>query len=139
MNPTTSISSLWLTFLGVCLGGAFGSALRYMVSLWLPRMLGSGFPYATLCVNLIGCFLIGLLTPLSLQTHQLSPFWRVSLTTGLLGGLTTYSGFSHETVLLLLQGSWRKAVLNILLTFGLGLLSGWVGLVWGQAIIGSRS
>lgn len=136
MNPLSSTPSLVL--LGVCLGGACGSALRYLTGLLLLHLLGTGFPYATLCVNLTGCFFISLLMPISLQGHVLSPFWRLTLTTGLLGGLTTYSSFNHETLEFLSQGAWRKALLNILLTLGLGLLSGLAGLLCGQAIAGGR-
>jgi CrcB protein len=116
------------TLLAVCLGGACGSGLRYLIGLGLPRLLGSGFPYATLSVNLSGSFLMGLLMGLSLQFDNLSPLLRLGLTTGLLGGLTTYSSFNHETLTLWQQGQWRLAVLNLSLTLSGGLLAGSGGL-----------
>ena len=116
------------TLLAVCLGGACGSGLRYLIGLGLPRVLGSGFPHATLSVNLSGSFLMGLLMGLSLQLDSLSPLLRLGLTTGLLGGLTTYSSFNHETLMLFQQGQLRLAALNLGLTLSGGLLAGSGGL-----------
>ena len=116
------------TLLAVCLGGACGSGLRYLIGLGLTHLPGPGFPCATLSVNLSGSFLMGLLMGLSLQLDVLSPLLRPALTTGLLGGLTTYSSFNHETLTLWQQGQWRLAVLNLGLTLSGGLLAGGGGL-----------
>lgn len=124
-------------FLCVCLGGALGSGLRYLISLGLPLLLGKGFPYATLTVNLLGSFLMGILMALALHSHWLSPEWRLTLTTGLMGGLTTYSTFNYETLELFQRGAWALAGLNILLTLGLCLLAGMAGWGCGQGWAGA--
>ena len=85
-------------FLLVCLGGAFGSGARYLVSLGLGRMTGSGFPWATLTVNCVGSFLIELTLAFVLSSAQLSETVRLGLATGFLGGFTTYSTFNHDVL-----------------------------------------
>ncbi|MDX9788469.1 MAG: fluoride efflux transporter CrcB [Desulfobacterales bacterium] len=82
----------------VMLGGSFGAASRYGVSLLTVKLWGSGFPWGTLLVNLAGCFLIGLLFALSDRVRFLSPDMRLLLITGYLGALTTFSSFSLETI-----------------------------------------
>jgi fluoride exporter len=99
-------------FLLVCLFGAAGSGTRYLVSLWAGQKLGTGFPWGTLLVNLAGCFLIVLIMDLALRT-TFSPTLRLALTTGFLGGLTTYSSFNYETTRLLQEGATRIAVINL--------------------------
>lgn len=123
-------------FLLVCLGGALGSGLRYLLSLGLTLVLGQAFPYATLAVNVVGSFLLGVIVSLSLHTDWLSPLIRLTLITGVLGGLTTYSTFNHDTLALLQQGAWGLGCLNILLTVLLGLLAGLAGLLLGQWVAG---
>jgi CrcB protein len=97
----------------VCLGGAAGSGARYLLAGWVQRLAGAGFPAGTLAVNLLGSFVLGLLMPLGLRTDLLSPTVRVALATGLLGGFTTYSTFSYETMSLLQEGAWLAAVANV--------------------------
>jgi CrcB protein len=100
----------------VCLGGAAGSGARYLLAGWVQRLASAGFPAGTLAVNLLGSFALGLLMPLGLRTDLLGPSVRLALTTGLLGGFTTYSTFSYETMSLLQEGAWAGALLNILAT-----------------------
>lgn len=126
------------TFFWVCLGGAIGTGLRYLLGLAIPLLLGCSFPYATLLVNVGGSFLMGLVMFWGIQTQVLSPVVRLTLTTGLLGGLTTYSSFNYETLELLQQGAWRLGGLNLLLHVVLGLMSGMAGLGLGQWLAGSR-
>jgi fluoride exporter len=81
----------------VCAAGGIGCGVRYLVALWIgPR----AFPYATLAVNLAGCFLIALVLESSLRMTSMSPNLRLALTTGFLGGLTTYSSFNYEATLI---------------------------------------
>jgi CrcB protein len=112
-------------FFLVCLAGAIGTGLRYGVGLW-ARTLGAAFPYGTLIVNIVGCFLIALVYQLALTTTIVSPTMRTTLMTGFIGGLTTYSSFNNETTLLLQERAWAIALLNVLVTlavcFGAGLL-----------------
>jgi CrcB protein len=96
----------------VCLGGAVGSGVRYLVAVGAVRWLGADFPYGTLIVNLAGAFLIGLVQHLA-AAAVLSEDSRLVLSAGVLGGLTTYSAFSYETVRLVQAGAWRAAGLNV--------------------------
>ena len=99
----------------VCLGGAIGSGARYLVAMGAVRWIGVDFPWGTLAVNLAGAFLIGLVQELA-GARMLSESSRLLLSTGLLGGLTTYSAFSFETVRLVEAGAWRAAGLNVIVT-----------------------
>src|SRR3954468_8317712 len=99
-------------FLWICLAGAGGTGLRYLVALWAARRLGSGFPYGTLIVNLAGCFLIAGLMQAALSLRW-SPTVRLVLTVGFLGGLTTYSSFNYETMRLFDEGRAGVAFANL--------------------------
>ena len=106
-----------LAFLLVGVGGAFGSMARYGIGLALPS---SGFPYATLAVNVIGCFCIGLAMPAAARVEALSPELRLLVVVGFLGGFTTFSAFGNETMALLRSGG-GLALLNVAANVGLGL------------------
>jgi CrcB protein len=95
--------------------GAFGCVTRYLVSGWVYNVFGRTLPYGTLAVNILGSFLLGLLTEGSMRSTLLSPELRVGLTVGFMGGFTTFSTFSYETVRLLEDGSFIAAATNILL------------------------
>jgi CrcB protein len=90
----------------VALGGAVGSALRYASTIGMTRWLGTGFPFGTLLVNLVGCLLAGLIFGLAEERAFLSPLVRLLLLTGFLGGFTTFSTLALETVTLVRDGSW---------------------------------
>lgn len=121
----------------VAIGGAAGSVLRYLVGGWTQSGAGpTGFPIGTLTVNLVGCFVIGLLSQLSEARGFLGPEARALLLVGLLGGFTTFSAFGNETVNALRDGSNGLAALNVAANVGLGLGAVWAGravahLVWG--------
>jgi CrcB protein len=85
----------------ICFAGALGTATRYGIAVWASRTFPGPFPYGTLIVNLAGCFLIAAVMHVSLSTTLLSPTLRLTLTTGFMGGLTTYSSFNLETTRLL--------------------------------------
>jgi fluoride exporter len=115
----------------ICLAGALGTGTRYLVGLWTAERFGTGFPYGTLLVNVAGCFLIALVLQLTLVVATVSPTLRLSLTTGFLGGLTTYSSFAHETAAFTQAGAHGSALLYFSLTtlscflaLGLGLIVG---------------
>ncbi len=95
--------------LWVALGGAIGSAARYGVTVWSGRVLGAGFPWGTLAVNIIGCFTMGLLIELMAQKLNVSMETRAFLTTGILGGFTTFSAFSLDFALLVERKSYGLA------------------------------
>lgn len=113
-------------FLMVCLAGAIGTGLRYGVGLWAGRAIGAGFPYGTLIVNVLGCFVIAAVAHVAIATTLISDTLRVTLMTGFVGGLTTYSAFNLETTRLLQERAWMLGLLNLFLTlfvcFGAGLL-----------------
>src|SRR4029077_352228 len=84
-------------FLWICLGGAAGTGARYLLSGWLLRAAGPGFPWGALAVHVIGSFLLGLIMQVSLTTGLVPPTLRLALATGVIGGFTTYSTFNYET------------------------------------------
>ena len=121
----------------VCLGSALGGGARYLISLGALRLLGSSFPYGTLTVNVLGSYLIGLIMHVGIETAIISPTLRIFLTTGVMGGLTTYSAFNYETLQLGNQGDWPLASANIATTILACLLAGVLGLATGRAIVGN--
>ncbi len=122
-------------FLLVCAGGAAGSAARYAVTLWSASAWGSAFPYGTLIVNLAGSFLIALVMHLSLETGWIPPDMRLLLTTGVLGGFTTYSSFNYETTQQLRNGPLALAFANIAATLLGCLLAGFAGLFVAKMVL----
>ncbi len=104
-----------MQYLYIGLFGAAGCLTRYFVSGWTYTMAGRGLPWGTLAVNVIGSFLLGLVMEGSLRSTLLSPEVRMGIATGFLGGFTTFSTFSYETVRLLEEGSMLQAGANILL------------------------
>jgi CrcB protein len=123
-------------FLLVFLGGGLGSALRYGVGLACARAFGTAFPLGTLVVNLTGCFAMGLLMQLVAGGANLAPGLRLALTTGFLGGLTTYSSFNHETTKLFESGARGAALVNVAVTLiGCG-LAGLAGAVLARRVGG---
>lgn len=114
----------------VFLGGGLGAASRWLVSRLSTRFLGAGFPWGTTIVNLLGCFLIGLVLGLverGLGGKRLKPL----AVTGFLGGLTTFSSYAYETIDLLRRGAWAKALANVALDNAGGLACAVAGLVLG--------
>ena len=112
-------------FLIVCGAGAAGCGARYLVALALgPRP----FPYATLIVNLVGSFLIAFVMEVSLRIAAFPPNLRLALTTGFMGGLTTYSSFNFETTTLASQHAWTRVILNVGATLIGCMLAGLAGL-----------
>ncbi len=109
--PATIAIMTFYAFLAVGLGAALGAWLRWGMGLWLNPLLPQ-IPLGTLAVNLIGGYLIGLAIAFFMQHPGLSPEWRLLIITGFLGGLTTFSTFSAETVTLLVRGqyAWTMAI-----------------------------
>ena len=99
--------------LAVALGGALGATGRFLISTGVHKVLGAGFPYGTLTVNILGSFIIGFLYLYFEQT--IAPMQKALLVTGMLGALTTFSTFSLESLLMLQEGLAAKALANILL------------------------
>jgi len=117
-----------IPFLWVCCGGALGSGARYLVGTGAAAAFGQGFPFGTLIVNLVGSFLISLVMRLATTTGWVPGQVRLFLTTGVLGGFTTYSSFNYETLRLLDDGNWGTAAINLGGTVIGCLLAGLAGL-----------
>ena len=113
-------------------GGGLGAVCRYLVTTHIGERFGVLFPFGTLTVNTLGSFLMGLimgvLLLLSERFELTTESFRLLLTVGFLGGFTTFSSFSMETMTLLRGGSYFYAIANILLNVLLGLLAVWLGL-----------
>ena len=122
-------------FFWICLGGAAGTAARYLLTGWLARVAGA-FPLGTLTVNLLGSFLIALILHVSMTTELIGPTLRLALTTGVMGGFTTYSAFNYETTRLFQDGAGGMAALNLGATILGCLLAGLLGLAAGRALVG---
>jgi CrcB protein len=120
----------------VGIGGFIGSALRYLVSGWVQQISKSlDFPYGTLTVNLIGCFVIGFLGELAEARGTLNSETRLLVFIGLLGGFTTFSSFGNDTLNLARSGQMFNALTNIVVNVMIGLFLVWLGrtvayLVW---------
>lgn len=121
----------------VCLGGAVGTGARYLVGLGLPMLAGTSFPFATLAVNVVGSFLLGAIMHVGLSTNLLTPGARLVLSTGVMGGFTTYSTFNYETLELLREGAFGLAGVNVAATLLLCLLAGALGLALARWLVGS--
>jgi len=104
----------------VLIGGGIGSACRYLVSTSAGRLFGDSFAWGTMLVNLFGCLLIGFIVGL-VDRAVLSRTYRIILVTGFLGGFTTFSSFSLESVRMILGGSLVKGIANIGINVLLGL------------------
>ena len=109
------------------IGGFLGSIARYLVSGYIQDRTGELFPFGTLAVNVIGCFVIGALSELAEARAFLSPETRALMVIGVLGGFTTFSAFGNETVNLLRDGEWAFAVMNLLTHAVLAIGAVWVG------------
>lgn len=113
-------------FMAVGMGGFFGAALRYFISCLASRVC-TDFPLGTLTVNVLGGFLMGFLMELASGPWSVSDGTRMFLTTGLMGGLTTFSTFSYETISLFSDENYWMACLNVGLNLSLALLACWAG------------
>ncbi len=124
------------TALAIMLGGGAGAGLRHGVNMLAARWLGhGGFPFGTLAINIVGSLLIGMLVVLFEQRLAAVPMlWRSALVTGVLGGFTTFSAFSLETLLLIERGNWGGASLYALASVLLSLAACAAGLWLARAI-----
>ena len=112
----------------VALGGALGSVSRYLLGTWAQTASKSiDFPFGTLTVNLIGCFIIGFLSQLAESRGAFTPETRALVFIGILGGFTTFSSFGNDTLNLLRDGEIFNALANVGANVILGLLLVWFG------------
>ena len=118
----------------VGLGGLIGSVARYAVALLFAGQFATEFPFATLAVNIAGCFLIGVIFALGDRGNILSPEWRIFLTTGFCGGFTTFSTFSYESLRLLEDGEYLYLGANVLISVAAGLAATYLGILLVRSI-----
>ena len=118
----------------IAFGGALGAVLRYGASLGVYSLLGKGFPYGTLFVNVSGSLLMGVLSVLMLERLDAGPEWRAAVLVGVLGSFTTFSTFSIETLNLLEQNDVTRAAANIVLSVLVCLAAVWFGVLLGRQI-----
>lgn len=120
--------------IAIAVGGAFGSVLRYGLSTWVHTLVGRGFPYGTLAVNVLGCLAMGILFVLLVERMGESAVWRAGLLIGVLGGFTTFSTFSIETFNLIEQGAMAKAAANMAASLVLCVGATWLGVILARQI-----
>jgi fluoride exporter len=118
-------------FLIVFLGGGLGAALRHGINLASARTLGTAFPYSTLIINITGSIVMGLIAGYFAFKGDASQHWRLFLTTGILGGYTTFSAFSLDAALLYERGATGLAALYVLASVILSI----IGLFAGLAVV----
>jgi CrcB protein len=119
----------------IAAAGALGTLSRYAIGIWTRRLFEDQFPYGTLLVNLIGCFLLGFLMEFGLLIDGLPRHTHAAVTIGFLGAFTTFSTFGYETMHFVDQGQMGPAMLNIALNLILGLLFAFAGLMIGRQLI----
>ena len=108
-------------------GSFIGGMSRYLVTLFVQNKILSTFPYGTLAVNIIGCFLIGVIYGLS-ERGNMNPEWRLFLATGIMGGFTTFSSFSNETVSMLHDAEYLPAFSYVAFSVIVGLAATFGGI-----------
>ena len=122
------------TIIAVGIGGFFGAIARFLIATGVQKLSSAFFPVGTLSVNVIGSFLIGFLY--LYFSHTVHPTFKAMLVTGFLGALTTFSTFSLETLLLLQEGLYLKAGLNILLNVTLTIASTFAAIILFKKLYG---
>jgi len=117
---------MW-TYIAIAVGGTFGCWARYGMTNLVQSIYGRDFPYATMSINLLGSFLMGFLFVETLERLAISPEVRTGILTGFLGGFTTFSTYSMESVLLVEQGYFLRAGVYMLLSTALGFIAAFGG------------
>ena len=105
----------------VGIGGFIGAIIRYLITIQSSKLFNSSIPLGTLIANVLGGFLIGVIMEISISTDLISPNLKLFLTTGIMGGLTTFSTFSYETISLISDGKYLLGIGNIFLNLILSL------------------
>ena len=118
----------------IAVGGGIGSVTRYLTSVWAAGKFGADFPYGTLIVNVVGCYLIGLFMVIATERFILPPHVRLLVASGFLGGLTTFSSFGYETLKLMQDGALFPAIQNIAANLFIGLSATWLGIICARSL-----
>ncbi len=121
--------------LGIAAGGAVGAVLRYLVMSWVGRVWGHDFPLATVVVNVVGCFVLGVLVEMMALRWSLGEASRAFLVVGVMGGFTTFSAFSLDVILLVERGQMIAALGYIMASVVLAVGGFWLGLVATRSVL----
>lgn len=121
-------------FLIISLGAIIGANLRYWVGGWAADRLGTTFPYGTLIINLTGSFVLALFMTLVTERFLLDPRWRLLVAVGFLGGYTTFSSYTYESVNLILQGQTWLGLLDLFGSSFLGGIAAVAGVLLGRTL-----
>jgi CrcB protein len=116
-------------YLVIAVGGSIGAILRYLTGVYSAKFFGTGLPYGTLIVNVVGSFILSFFMVLFLEKLSLDPLWRLFVAVGFCGSYTTLSSITYETLSIVMDGDYVRALLNIALNFGLSFLSAFAGIV----------
>jgi fluoride exporter len=120
----------------VALGGALGCVARYHLVDWAQQRTTGAVPWGTFAVNVLGSMLLGALTVIAVRSEVFTPGLRLALTSGMLGGFTTYSAFNAETLALAQRGAWAPALLYVGTTLVGCWVAGLLGWLGARALVG---
>jgi CrcB protein len=120
---------MWKTIAYVAVGSGIGGVGRFLLQQYIQRRVGSAFPYGTLCVNLLGCFIIGIVVGLADKGNILSPQSRIFLAAGICGGFTTFSSFINENHSMLQDGELLNTFIYISASVIIGLIATTLGIL----------
>jgi len=118
----------------ISLGAIVGANLRYLIGGWAAERFGSSLPYGTLIINLSGSLLIGIFLTYTTERVLIDPRWRLLIAVGVLGGYTTFSSYTYESVNLILNGSWGAGLFNLFGSAFLGAVAVIVGIFIGRLL-----
>jgi CrcB protein len=121
-------------YLLVGIGAFLGACARFWLADWAAQKWGAGFPYGTLIVNVTGSFVLGLFLAATTERVLVDPRWRLFIAIGIMGGYTTFSTYTYESVQLLLAGNWGAGLGNLLGNNLLGLTAAVLGVALGRQI-----
>lgn len=119
-------------FLLISVGAIFGANARYWVGDWVAQRYGTAFPFGTMLINLTGSLALGLFLALATERFLLDPRWRLVVAIGFLGGYTTYSSYTYESVNLMLTGQWVFGMLDLFGSAVLGAVAVTSGILIGR-------
>ncbi len=120
--------------IAVFLGGGIGAVLRYLTGVFAVRFLSVNLPVATFAVNIVGCFILGLLFAFFIDRPEINTSLKLALTAGFCGGLTTFSTFSLELFEMLKNAQYMQVLVYLTLSLIIGLLAVWVGVCCAKLI-----
>ena len=123
------------TILLVGAGGFIGSVLRYLINVFVEKVMHSTFPLGTFIANVLGCLIIGLVFGIAEKGNLMNAEWRLFLTVGFCGGFTTFSAFAYNNLNLLKDNSWSYLFVNIGGSLVVGILAVYLGIILVRSII----